>query len=94
MEYLEFNTKEGAAERSAELWLEKIGRDKVEEDVSCYLYGAEAADADAGGSMLVISDDGDLLTAAEKSALIGEDAFLAWREKHQPNKVIEPNSNQ
>lgn len=88
MEFLQFDTKEGAGARSEELWLERIGRDKVEGDVSCYLYGIEVADTDDGGSMMIVNDSGALLTDAEKSALTDEDSFLSWREEHQPTKAL------
>ena len=38
MRYLKFENIDGAEQRSAELWLQTLGRPKRDEDISTFLY--------------------------------------------------------
>jgi len=87
MRYLKFNNISGAEERSRELWQEKLGRPKNEEDESEFMYGWEVSESNEGGSYLLIEDDGMILTDAEKLSLEQEISFQEWREQYQPESV-------
>ena len=87
MRYLKFNNISGAEERSRELWEEKLGRPKNEEDESEFMYGWEVSESNEGGSYLLIEDDGMILTDAEKLSLEQEILFQEWREQYQPESV-------
>tara|TARA_Y100000361_G_scaffold117118_1_gene108183 strand:+ start:76 stop:372 length:297 start_codon:yes stop_codon:yes gene_type:complete len=87
MRYLKFNNISGAEERSRELWQEKLGRPKNEEDESEFMYGWEVSESNEGGSYLLVEDDGMILTDAEKLSLEQEISFQEWREQYQPESV-------
>jgi hypothetical protein len=87
MRYLKFNNISGAEERSRELWEEKLGRPKNQEDESEFMYGWEVSESNEGGSYLLIEDDGMILTDAEKLSLEREILFQEWREQYQPESV-------
>ena len=87
MRYLKFNNISGAEERSRELWEEKLGRPKNEEDESEFMYGWEVSESNEGGSYLLVEDDGMILTDAEKLSLEQEILFQEWREQYQPESV-------
>ena len=87
MRYLKFENIDGAEERSKELWEEKLGRPKKEEDESEFMYGWEVSESDQGGSYLLIEDDGMILSDEEKLALEPEQSYQDWREQYQPESV-------
>ena len=87
MRYLKFINISGAQERSRELWEEKLGRPKNQEDESEFMYGWEVSESNEGGSYLLIEDDGMILTDAEKLSLEQEISFQEWREQYQPESV-------
>ena len=87
MRYLKFNNISGAEERSRELWEDKLGRPKNEEDESEFMYGWEVSESNEGGSYLLVEDDGMILTDAEKLSLEQEILFQEWREQYQPESV-------
>ena len=87
MRYLKFINISGAEERSRELWEEKLGRPKNQEDESEFMYGWEVSESNEGGSYLLVEDDGMILTDAEKLSLEQEISFQEWREQYQPESV-------
>tara|TARA_Y100000004_G_scaffold73781_1_gene82876 strand:- start:721 stop:1017 length:297 start_codon:yes stop_codon:yes gene_type:complete len=87
MRYLKFINISGAQERSRELWEEKLGRPKNQEDESEFMYGWEVSESNEGGSYLLVEDDGMILTDAEKLSLEQEISFQEWREQYQPESV-------
>ena len=87
MRYLKFENIDGAEQRSRELWEEKLGRPKKEEDESEFMYGWEVSESDQGGSYLLIEDDGMILSDEEKLALEPEQSYQDWREQYQPESV-------
>ena len=89
MRYLKFENIDGAEQRSRELWEEKLGRPKKEEDESEFMYGWEVSESDQGGSYLLIEDDGMTLSDDEKLALESEADYQDWREQYQPESVRE-----
>ena len=88
--YLKFETKDGAEERSRELWEAKLGRPKKEEDVTEFLYSVEVSESDEGGSYLLVDDEGTLLTNEEKEALDSEGSYQDWRMEYQPEAMTPP----
>ena len=84
MQYLKFENISGAEQRSRELWENKLGRPKLEEDVTIYLYSFTVAETSDGGSYLMVDDEGDLLTSEETGNLEDENAYQQWRQIHQP----------
>ena len=89
MRYLKLENIDDAEQRSRELWEEKLGRPKKEEDESEFMYGWEVSESDQGGSYLLIEDDGILLSDDEKLALESEESYQDWREQYQPESVQE-----
>ena len=87
MRYLKFENINGAEQRSIELWEEKLGRPKKEEDESEFMYGWEVSESDQGGSYLLIEDDGMILSDEEKLALEPEQSYQDWREQYQPESI-------
>ena len=87
MRYLKLENIDDAEQRSRELWEEKLGRPKKEEDESEFMYGWEVSESNEGGSYLLIEDDGMILTDAEKLSLEREILFQEWREQYQPESV-------
>ena len=88
--YLKFETKDGAEERSRELWEAKLGRPKKEEDVTEFLYSVEVSESDEGGSYLLVDDEGAFLTNEEKEALDSEGSYQDWRMEYQPEAMTPP----
>tara|TARA_B100000131_G_scaffold304640_1_gene329863 strand:+ start:72 stop:317 length:246 start_codon:yes stop_codon:yes gene_type:complete len=74
--YLYFETKEGAANRSKELW------DGEEDAVTQHLYTFAESRKTTGGSFLIVPDDGGELTAEEKNKLQGLSEFKEWMEEY------------
>ena len=87
MRYLKFENIDGAEQRSRELWEEKLGRPKNEEDEAEFMYGWEVSESDEGGSYLLIEDDGMILSDEEKLALEPEQSYQDWREQYQPESI-------
>ena len=87
MRYLKFENIDGAKQRSRELWEEKLGRPKKEEDESEFMYGWEISESSEGGSYLLIDDGGMILSDEEKLALEPEQSYQDWREQYQPEAV-------
>ena len=87
MRYLKLENIDDAEQRSRELWEEKLGRPKKEEDESEFMYGWEVSESNEGGSYLLVEDDGMILTDAEKLSLEQEILFQEWREQYQPESV-------
>ena len=85
MRYLKFRAKSSAEKRSKELWKEKLGR-PVGDGVTTHMYAVTRSQKSRGGSMLIVNDDGDLLTAEEKEDLgeVGDEGWVEWTEKYQP----------
>ena len=84
MKYLKFENIDGAEQRSSELWIQRLGRPKRDEDISIFLYAFETSESDEGGSYLLIDDDAQMLSDAEKASLETEDSYQAWRQQYQP----------
>jgi len=87
MRYLKFENIDGAEQRSRELWEEKLGRPKKQEDETEFMYAWEISESDQGGSYLLIEDDGMILSDEEKLALEPEQSYQDWREQYQPEAV-------
>jgi hypothetical protein len=87
MRYLKFENIDGAEQRSRELWEEKLGRPKKQEDETEFMYAWEISESDQGGSYLLIEDDGMPLSDDEKLALEPEQSYQDWREQYQPEAV-------
>ena len=87
MRYLKFENIDGAEQRSRELWEEKLGRHKKEEEESEFMYGWEISESSEGGSYLLIDDGGMILSDEEKLALEPEQSYQDWREQYQPEAV-------
>ena len=84
MKYLKFENIDGAEQRSSELWIQRLGRPKRDEDISTFLYPFETSESNEGGSYLLIDDDAQMLSDAEKASLETEDSYQAWRQQYQP----------
>ena len=84
MKYLKFENIDGAEQRSSELWIQRLGRPKRNEDMSAFLYPFETSESNEGGSYLLIDDDAQMLSDAEKASLETEDSYQAWRQQYQP----------
>ena len=84
--YLKFRAKSSAEKRSKELWAHKLGRPVEPGEDTTHLYGWTRSHKSYGGSMLIVKDDGDLLTADEKEDLgeVGDEEWVEWTEKYQP----------
>ena len=89
MRYLKFENIDGAEQRSRELWEEKLGRPKKQEDRTEFMYAWEISESSEGGSYLLIEDDGMTLSDDEKLALESEADYQDWREQYQPESVRE-----
>ena len=87
MRYLKLENIDDAEQRSRELWEEKLGRPKLEEDETEFMYGWEVSESDQGGSYLLIEDNGMTLSDDEKLALESEESYQDWREQYQPESV-------
>ena len=87
MKYLKFENIDGAEQRSAELWIQRLGRPKRDEDISIFLYAFETSESDEGGSYLLIDDDAEILSDTEKASLETEDSYQSWRQQYQPQSV-------
>ncbi len=88
--YLKFETKNGAEQRSRELWEARLGRSKKEEDITEFLYAAEVSESEIGGSYLLVDDEGAFLTNEEKEALDSEGSYQNWRMEYQPEAMTPP----
>ena len=87
MRYLKFENIDGAEQRSSELWIQRLGRPKRDEDISTLLYPFETSESDEGGSYLLIDDDAQMLSDTEKASLETEDSYQSWRQQYQPQLV-------
>ena len=87
MKYLKLDSIDGAEQRSRELWEQKLGRPKLEEDETEFMYSFEVSESNEGGSYLLIDDDGMILSDEEKLALESEVLYQEWREQYQPEAV-------
>jgi len=87
MRYLKFENIDGAEQRSSELWLQTLGRPKIDEDISTFLYAFEVSESNEGGSYLLIDDDAQILSDTEKASLETEDSYQSWRQQYQPQLV-------
>ena len=87
MRYLKFENIDGAEQRSSELWLQTLGRPKIDEDISTFLYAFEVSESNEGGSYLLIDDDAQILSDPEKASLETEDSYQSWRQQYQPQLV-------
>jgi hypothetical protein len=86
MRYLKFANIGDAEQRSRELWEDKLGRPKLAEDDTVYLYSFTVAETSDGGSYLLIEDEGALLTSEETASLENENYYQQWRQSHQPEE--------
>jgi hypothetical protein len=80
MHYLKFENIGDAEQRSRELWEEKLGRPKLEEDETEFMYAFEVSESDEGGSYLLIDDGGMILSDDEKLALESEASYQEWSD--------------
>jgi len=87
MKYLKLETINGAKQRSRELWEQKLGHPKLEDDETEFMYFFEVSESNEGGSYLLIDDDGMILSDEEKLALESEALYQEWREQYQPEAV-------
>tara|TARA_R100000908_G_C3728570_1_gene128727 strand:+ start:252 stop:539 length:288 start_codon:yes stop_codon:yes gene_type:complete len=87
MRYLKFENIDGAEQRSSELWLQTLGRPKIDEDISTFLYAFEVSESNEGGSYLLIDDNAQILSDTEKASLETEDSYQSWRQQYQPQLV-------
>ena len=90
MHYLKFENIGDAEQRSRELWEEKLGRPKLEEDETEFMYAFEVSESDEGGSYLLIDDGGMILSDDEKLALESEASYQDWRMEYQPEAMTPP----
>ena len=90
MHYLKFENIGDAEQRSRELWEEKLGRPKLEEDETEFMYAFEVSESDEGGSYLLIDDGGMILSDDEKLALESEASYQEWRMEYQPEAMTPP----
>ena len=90
MHYLKFENIGDAEQRSRELWEDKLGRPKSEEDTTEFMYAFEVSESDEGGSYLLVDDEGALLTNEEKEALDSEGSYQDWRMEYQPEAMTPP----
>ena len=90
MHYLKFENINAAEQRSRELWEEKLGRPKLEEDETEFMYAFEVSESDEGGSYLLIDDGGMILSDDEKLALESEASYQDWRMEYQPEAMTPP----
>jgi len=83
--YLKFRAKSSAEKRSRELWAQKLGRAVDANAVTVHLYPWKRSTKTFGGSVLLIHDDGALLTQDEKEDLreVGDDEWVEWVEKYR-----------
>jgi hypothetical protein len=88
MRYLKFENKDEAEQRSRELWEDRLGAPKKEEDITEFLYSFEVSESEVGGSYLLVDDEGALLTNEEKEALDLEDTYLDWKIEYQPEAMV------
>ena len=89
MRYLKLENIDDAEQRSRELWEEKLGRPKKQEDETEFMYAWEISESSEGGSYLLIDDGGMILLDDEKLALESEQSYQDWREQYQPESVQE-----
>ena len=84
--YLKFRAKSSAEKRSKELWEQKIGRAVAEDDSTTHMYGFIRSHKTFGGSMMLVGDEGELLTNEEKEDVgeVGDADWVEWQEKYQP----------
>ena len=90
MRYLKLENIDDAEQRSRELWEEKLGRPKLEEDETEFMYAFEVSESDEGGSYLLIDDGGMILSDDEKLALESEASYQEWRMEYQPEAMTPP----
>ena len=83
--YLKFRAKSSAEKRSKELWAQKLGRPVDGNAVTTHLYGWKRSTKTFGGSVLLVSDDGDLLNQEEKEDLqeVGDEDWVEWIAKYR-----------
>ena len=83
--YLKFRAKSSAEKRSKALWEQKLGRPVDGNAVTTHLYGWKVSEKTFGGSVLLVHDDGALLTQEEKEDLkeVGDEDWGEWVAKYR-----------
>ena len=83
--YLKFRAKSSAEKRSKALWEQKLGRPVDGNAVTTHLYAWKVSEKTFGGSVLLVHDDGALLTAEEKEDLKeqGDEDWVEWVAKYR-----------
>ena len=83
--YLKFRAKSSAEKRSKALWEQKLGRPVEGNAVTTHLYAWKGSEKTFGGSVLLVHDDGALLTAEEKEDLKeqGDEDWVEWVAKYR-----------
>ena len=83
--YLKFRAKSSAEKRSKALWAQKLGRPVDGNAVTTHLYAWKRSEKTFGGSVLLVHDDGALLTAEEKEDLKeeGDEDWVEWVAKYR-----------
>tara|TARA_Y100001937_G_C7089704_1_gene317082 strand:- start:842 stop:1114 length:273 start_codon:yes stop_codon:yes gene_type:complete len=78
MRYLIFNDDAGAESRSEELWKEQSGTDG--DDGTRFLYLTHKSESEGGGSIMMVDDDGELLSSDERDELgdVGDERYEEW----------------
>ena len=85
--HLKYRAKASAEKRSKQQWAQKLGRPVDANAVTGHLYRFLRSEKTFGGSVLLIHDDGDLLTSEEKEDLREEDELREWKEKYRPQDL-------
>lgn len=82
MRYLIFPDDPGAENRSEELWQEYSGTGN--NDGTRFLYLAYRSEAQEGGSIMIVHDQGELLSNEERSQLgeVGDERYEEWIRQH------------
>jgi hypothetical protein len=83
--YIKFRAKSSAEKRSRALWAQKLGRPVDGNAVTVHLYGWKRSTKSFGGSVLLVPDDGALLTQDEKEDLreVGDEEWVEWIAKYR-----------
>ena len=84
MRYLKFENINDAEQRSKQLWEQKLGRPKNEDDKTEFMYSWEISEGDDGGSYLLVNDEGEFLSDQEKVSLEEQPSYEEWRQQYQP----------
>ena len=89
MRYLIFNNDAGAESRSEELWKQQSGTDG--DDGTRFLYLNHKSESEGGGSIMMVDDDGELLSSDERGELgdVGDERYEEWILEHLSSEADE-----